>query len=142
MSERPTTEDFYERAAPADGKSAGELMKEITEDLSTLLRKEIELAKQEVGGSVKAKATGAAVIAVAGIFTFFALVFLFLALRDGLDELMWRWAADLVTTAILVVVGAVVALIAKRKLQTPISADLTKRTVKEDIEWAKSLGKK
>jgi uncharacterized membrane protein YqjE len=123
------------------GRSAGQLIKEVTEDLSTLVRKEIELAKQELGAAVGAKAQGAAIIAVAGVLAFFALIFLLLALRDGLDVFMWRWVADLVTAGVLLLIGLVGALIARRKLSTPIKADMTKQTIKEDVEFAKSLGR-
>jgi hypothetical protein len=116
-------------------------MKEITEDLSTLFRKEIDLAKQELGGQVKEKATGAAIIAIAGFFGLLALMFVLLAVRDGFDTFLWTWVADLLTAVVLIIVGAVAALVARKKLATPISADLTKQTVKEDIEWAKSIGK-
>lgn len=141
MSERPSTQDIY-RESSNGGRSAGQLMKEITEDLSTLFRKEIELAKQEIGGSVKEKATGAAIIAVAGFFGLLALMFVLLAVRDGLDTFLWKWVADLVTAVLLVIIGAIGALIAKKKLTKPIAADLTKQTVKEDIEWAKSIGRR
>jgi uncharacterized membrane protein YqjE len=123
-------------------RSAGQLIKEVTEDLSTLVRKEIELAKQELGASVGAKAKGAAIIAIAGVLGFFALIFLLLALRDGLDTFMWRWVADLVTAAILLLIGGVAALIARRKLATPIQAELTKQTIKEDVQFAKTLGRR
>lgn len=123
------------------GRSAGQLIKEVTEDLSTLVRKEIELAKQELGAAMGAKAKGAAIIAVAGVLAFFALIFLLLALRDGLDTFLWTWIADLVTAGILLLLGAIGALIAKKKLTTPIKADLTKKTIKEDVEFAKSLGR-
>jgi uncharacterized membrane protein YqjE len=139
VSERPTTQDFYRSSN--GGKSAGQLMKEITEDLSSLFRKEIELAKQEIGGAVKKKATGAAIIAAAGVFGLFALMFLLLAIRDGFDTFLWTWLSDIATAAVLLVIGGVAALLARKKLTTPISADLTKQTVKEDIEWAKSIGK-
>jgi uncharacterized membrane protein YqjE len=155
VSDRPTTEDFYRgdggaRAAGTphppssspSGKSAGQLMKEITEDLSSLFRKEIELAKQEIGGSVKAKARGAAIIAVAGVFAAFALVFVLLAVRDGFDTFLWTWVADLATALVLLAIGGIAALVARRSLATPIQADLTKQTVKEDIEWAKTIGKR
>ena len=122
-------------------KSAGRLMKEISEDFSTLFRKEIELAKQELGQSLSAKAKGAAIIAVAGVLGFFALIFMLLAIRDGLDNLLWTWLADIVTAFILLAIGAVGALVAKKKLATPISTELTKQTIKEDVEWAKTLGK-
>ena len=140
MNQQPTTQDVY-RGPGNGGKSAGQLMKEITADLSTLFRKEIDLAKQELGGQVKEKATGAAIIAIAGVFGLLALMFVLLAVRDGFDTFLWTWVADLLTAAVLLIVGAVAALVARKKLATPISADLTKQTVKEDIEWAKSIGK-
>jgi membrane protein len=117
-------------------------MKEVTEDLSTLVRKEIELAKQELGQAAAAKATGAVVIAIVGALAFFALIFLLLALRDGLDEIFWKWVADLLTAAILLLIGAIGALFARRKLATPIKADLTKQTIKEDVEFAKNIGRR
>jgi uncharacterized membrane protein YqjE len=145
MAQRPTTEDIY-RGNGQSEKSAGQLMKEVTEDLSTLVRKEIELAKQEVGESISTKVKGAAIIAVAGFLAFFALIFATLALRDGIAELIWgwgtwMWAADLITMGILLVFGGIGALVAKRKLTAPFKTELTKKTIKEDLEWAKTLGK-
>ena len=122
-------------------KTAGQLMKEISEDFSNLFRKEIELAKQELGQSFAAKAKGAAIIAVAGVMGFFALIFLLLAIRDGFDNFLWTWLADIATAVILLLIGGVGALIAKRKLATPISTELTKKTIKEDVQWAKTLGR-
>lgn len=116
-------------------------MKEVTEGLSTLMRKEIELAKQEIGQSVSARVKGAAIVAVGAVFAFFALIFLLLAIRDGLDNLVWTWVADIVTALILFVFGGTAALIARKMLATPITADRTKQTIKEDLEWAKSLGR-
>ena len=157
MATRPRTEDIFRgtttgTSAPAStpgtpdpvapGKSAGQLIKDVTEDISTLVRKEIELAKQEVGTSVTAKAKGAAIFAIVGVLGFFALIFFLLAIRDGLDEFMWTWAADIATGFILLIIGGVAALIAKKKLATPISADLTKQNVKEDVDLMKSLGKR
>jgi Putative Actinobacterial Holin-X, holin superfamily III len=151
VSDRPTEQDYYRGTeAPSVGnattngqkaKSAGQLMKEISEDFSTLFRKEIELAKQELGQSVAAKAKGAAIIAVVGVLAFFALIFMLLAIRDGLDNLLWTWLADIVTAVILLGIGVIGALVAKKKLATPISTELTKQTIKEDVQWAKTLGK-
>jgi Putative Actinobacterial Holin-X, holin superfamily III len=127
----------------ADGaKSAGQLMKEITEGFSTLFRKEVELAKQEVGQAVGTKAKGAAIVAIGGVFAFFALIFVLLGLRDGLDEFLWTWVADLVTALILLVIGGIAVMVARNKLRGPVSAELTKKTIKDDVEMAKSLGKK
>lgn len=140
MSDRPTNDDLYRGSNGK--KSVGQLVKEISEDFSTLIRKEIDLAKQELGSSVAAKAQGIAIVVIAAVFAFFALIFLLLALRDGLDTFLWTWVADLATALILILVGVGAVLIARKKLATPIKADLTKQTVKEDIEWAKTLGKR
>jgi membrane protein len=138
MSQTPTEREVY----AGNGQSAGQLMKEITEDVSTLIRKEVDLAKQELGHSVSAKAKGAVIIAVTGILGIFALIFLLLAIRDGIDTGVPVWAADLITAGILIAVAIVGGLVAKKKLSTPISTELTKQTIKDDVEWAKSIGRR
>lgn len=122
-------------------KSAGQLMKEVTEDLSTLFRKEIELAKQEVGHAVAEKVKGAVIIAIAGTLAFFALIFMLLAIRDGFDNILWTWLADLATAGVLLIIGALGALVAKSKLTKPISTEMTKKTIKDDVAMMKSLGR-
>jgi uncharacterized membrane protein YqjE len=139
MSERMTSENFR-----TDGsrKSAGQLVKEVTEDISTLIRKEIDLAKAELGSSISAKAKGAAIIAIAGVLGLFALIFLLLAIRDGFDTFLWTWLSDLITAAILLLIGGIAALVAKKRLATPINPELTKKTIKDDVEWAKTVGRR
>jgi hypothetical protein len=134
--------DVRGNATRVRGPSAGQLIKQVTEDLSTLVRKEIELAKQELGNSVAVKAQGAVIIAIAGVMGVFALIFLLLALRDGLDEFLWTWIADLATAGVLILIALVAALVARKKLQAPIQTELTKQTIKEDVQFAKSLGRR
>ena len=117
-------------------------MKEVTEDLSTLIHKEIELAKAEIGESISAKVKGIAIIAIAGVLGFFALIFILLAIRDGFSEFIPEWAADFATAAVLIAIGALGALLAKKKLSTPFSTELTKLSVREDVETLKSLGRR
>lgn len=132
------TEDLYR----GDGqKSAGRLMKEVTEDLSQLVRKEIELAKQEIGESVGEKVKGGVIVAVAAVMGLFALIFFLFSIRDALDIPFPTWLADILTGVILLLLGALTVLVAKKKLTTPIKADLTKQTIKDDVEWAKNLRK-
>lgn len=123
-------------------KSAGQLMKEVTEDLSLLIRQEIQLAKQELGESISAKVTGAVLVAIAGVMSLFALIFALFAIRDAIALALPVWAADLITTAILLVIGLAGVLVAKKKLATPVSAEMTKLSIKEDVEWAKTLGRR
>ena len=139
MGQAPTRNGFS--STTESTKSAGQLMKEVTEDLSTLIRKEIELAKQEVGASVATKLKGAAIIAIAGALGFFALIFLLLAIRDGFANFLWTWVADLATAVLLLAIGGAGAMVAKKKLTAPMKTELTKQTIKEDVQWAKTLGK-
>ena len=141
MVERPTTEDLF-RGDGSSEKSAGTLMKEVTEDLSTLIRKEIELAKQEVGQAVSAKVKGLVIVSIAGVLGFFALIFVLLAVRDGFNEFLPAWASDFATAAVLIAVGALGALLARKKLSTPISTELTKLNVREDVETLRTLGRR
>lgn len=138
---RPRTEDIYHGGAGSE-KSAGQLFKEVTEDMSTLIRKEVELAKQEVGASISAKVKGAVVFAIVGVLGLFALIFMLFAIRDGLDTFLYTWLADLATAVILLIIGGLAALFAKKKLATPVSAELTKKNVKEDVDLMKSLGRR
>jgi uncharacterized membrane protein YqjE len=142
VAERPRAQDLYTGDGTGAEKSAGRLMKEVTEDLSTLIRKEVELAKQEIGQSIATKVKGVVVIAIAGIFAFFALIFGLLAIRDGFDELLWTWTADLATMGVLLLFAVIAGLVAKKKLTAPISAEMTKQTLKDDAEMVKSLGKR
>lgn len=157
MATRPRTEDLFRGTTPgstgtdvppavtppgAPEKTAGQLIKEVTEDISTLVRKEIELAKQEIGTSVATKAKGAAILAIVAVLGFFALIFFLLAIRDGFDEFLWTWLADLATGFTLLLIGGIAAMIAKKKLATPISTEITKQNVKEDVDMMKSLGKR
>jgi hypothetical protein len=140
MASRVRTEDLYQ--GNGSTKSAGELVKEVTEDLSTLVRKEVELAKQELGQSISQKLQGAAIFAVVGVVGVFILIFLLLAIRDAFTELWAPWISDLATAGVLALLSVGAALFAKKKISTPISAELTKKSVKEDVELVKSFGKR
>ncbi|CAN5774432.1 hypothetical protein BH18ACT15_BH18ACT15_08090 [soil metagenome] len=132
------------RVAPGSGaaQSVGQLVKGITEDVSALVRAEIDLAKQELGAAVTEKVKGAVAIAIGGVMGLLALMYVTLAIRDAISLALPEWVADLITALLLGIVGLIGALFAKRKLATPIKADLTKKTIKDDVEFAKSLGKR
>jgi uncharacterized membrane protein YqjE len=138
VSDRPTATNGH--------KSTGQLFKEVTEDLSTLVRKEIELAKIELTESVTAKVKGAAIFAVVGVMGLFVLLFLMITIRDVVNNVApsWgtAWLGDVVVVALLIIISVIAALVAKKKIATPIAADLTKKTIKDDVEWAKNVTKK
>ena len=96
-------------------KSVGDLVSRISEQASTLVREEIELAKAEMEIKAKRLARGAAVGAAAGFFAIFALIYAFQALAWGLNDLFESlWLGFVIVMALFIVLGAIAALIARR----------------------------
>jgi uncharacterized membrane protein YqjE len=118
--------------------SLGELFSEMTSDVSTLFRKEIELAKVEAKDELSKAGKGAGMFGGAGLAAWLTLLFLSLALMfalaNGMDE---GWAA-LIVAVIWAVVAAVLAVLGRSKLRqaTPPMQE-TKETLKEDAQWAR-----
>src|SRR5207237_2115559 len=90
--------DERRRIEPLHGErpSTPELLRSIATDTSVLLRKEMELAKQEIVEAVTARMQAAAAMAAAGFLFIFMLVFLGLAAAVALDRVLPGWAARLV----------------------------------------------
>jgi membrane associated rhomboid family serine protease len=98
-------------------KSVGEIVQEVAEKGSLLLRQEIELAKAEVTSKVGKLGKGAAVGAAAGLFGVFALfMFLFFSAFILNDLFNWEdvWPGFLAVFVILLVLGAVAGFLAYR----------------------------
>ena len=101
-----------------DDRSLGDVVNRISENASTLVREEIELAKTEIELKVQKLARGAAVGAAAGFFVFLGLIFAFHSLAWGLNDVFDSlWAGFLITTVLLFVLGAIAGLIAYRSFQ-------------------------
>jgi hypothetical protein len=108
-------------------QSVGELLGEVTRDLSTLLRQEIELAKAETRQSAKAAAKGGSMWAGAAVAGHFVLLFLSIALWWALGDAMDSWAWSAVIVAVLwAVVAAVLA--ARGRAESKRVAGLPKTT--------------
>jgi hypothetical protein len=91
-------------------QSVGDLLSDVTRDLSTLLRQEVELAKAEVTQSAKQAAKGGSMFAGAAVAAHVVLLFLSVALWWALGEAMdsLAWSAVIVA-ALWAVVAAVLA---------------------------------
>jgi uncharacterized membrane protein YqjE len=121
------------------GRSIGELVKDLSAQTSTLVRKEIELARAEIQQQGKEAGKGTGLLAGAAVFGLLALGALTAALIALLDKAMATWVAALIVMALWAVVALVLAKAGQRSLQraTP-PAPQTVETVKEDIQWAKN----
>jgi hypothetical protein len=103
--------------------SLGTLAKSAMTDVSTLIRSEIELAKAEVGTSVKRGGVSIASFAVAGVMAVFAAIFFFIALAEFLTWLgLARWISYLIVFFFLLLLAGVAALVGRqmmKKIQKP-----------------------
>jgi uncharacterized membrane protein YqjE len=124
----------------ADDKSLAEIVTRVSENASLLIREEIELAKAEVEQKVKQIARGAAAGVVAGVFLFFALIYLLEAGAWGLNDILDSvWLGFLIVAVVLIVLAGIGGLIAYRSLQsgappTPDQAIEEARLIREAIE--------
>jgi uncharacterized membrane protein YqjE len=105
---------------PPDGssKSLGEIVAEVSEKASQLVREEIELAKAEVKDKVSKLTKGAAVGAAAGVFLIFGVTMFFHGLAWFLDDVFnWEdnvWAGFAVVTGALFLLAILAGLLALR----------------------------
>lgn len=120
-------------------RSLGELFSEMTSDMSTLIRKEVELAKVETKEEM-AKVGKASGMLVGGLVAaHMALLILSFALAWLLDEVMPTPLAFFIVGVIYVIVAAVLVSSGRKKLrQVNLKPEQTVQTLKEDVEWAKA----
>jgi Putative Actinobacterial Holin-X, holin superfamily III len=90
-----------------EGTSVGQLIGEVTKDLSTLMRQELDLAKAELKVEAKKAGQGAGMFGAAGFAGYMVLLFLSLALMWGLSNVMDTGWAGLIVAALWAVIGAV-----------------------------------
>ena len=126
-------------ANDARDRPVGELVKDLSAQTSTLVRKEIELARAEIQQQGKVAGKGAGMLAGAAVAGLLALGALTAGLIALLDKAMATWVAALIVMALWAIVALVLAKAGQKSLKraTP-PAPQTVETVKEDIQWAKN----
>jgi MFS family permease len=126
-----------------DGSSNGQqgtssLLRSIAADISTLVSKQIELAKQEIGEMVGTRAKAVGVFGAAAVLGLFVIGFLGLAGAEALDLVLPRWAAMLIMAGVFAILAAVAIVAARGWLRSSASKpELTQESLKEDVRWAK-----
>ena len=118
----------------------GEVARDLTRDVSLLVRQEVELAKAEMAQKGRVAAPGLGMIGGAGVAGLMAAgaltAFLILTLSIFLPD----WSSALIVGAVLAVVTYVLVKQGKERVQkagAPVP-EQTIETVKEDVEWAKT----
>jgi Putative Actinobacterial Holin-X, holin superfamily III len=111
--------------------SIGELVKDATAQISTLVRAEVELARSEITRDVKKGVTGSVYFISALVVLFYSTFFFFFFLAELLDTWLWHWVAYLIVFGIMVVVTAVLALFGYLKVRRIRGPRQTIESVKE-----------
>jgi hypothetical protein len=129
----PDQGDLRERPLP-------ELLKQLSEETTRLVRQELELAKAELTQKGKQAGAGAGLFGAAGAIGFLALAALTTCFILALNAVMPAWLAALLVAVVYGVVAAVLAMRGRAKVKqaTPPVPEQTIETVKEDVAWAKT----
>ena len=118
----------------------GDLLKQLSQETTTLVRQELDLAKAEMTEKGKKAGKGAGMFGGAGVVGFLALGALTAALILALDTGMKAWLAALIVGLVYAAIAGVLALTGKKEVQqaTPPVPEQTVESVKEDVQWAKT----
>jgi uncharacterized membrane protein YqjE len=121
-------------------RGTGELLKELSDHTTTLVRKEIELAKAELGEKGKKAGRGAGMFGGAGLFGVFAFAALTTCIIAALDSAMELWLAALIVAVVYAAIASLLALQGRNKVKEagPAVPEQATESVKEDVQWAKT----
>lgn len=139
---QPTPPGATRAAAPAPDPSqasTGELIGQLSEQLTTLVRSEVRLAQAEVTQKAKKLGVGIGLFGGAGVVALLGVGALVTAAILALALVLPGWAAGLIVAAVLFLVAGVLALLGKKDVQQaapPLPTD-TLASVQADIDTVK-----
>lgn len=126
-----------------DERPVAELLRELSEQTTTLVHQELELAKLEMAEKGKRAGLGAGMFGGAGVVGLYALGALTAAVVLLLATAMTGWLAALIVAAVYAAVAGGLALYGRSEAQraTPPIPEQASESVKEDVQWVKTKAK-
>lgn len=126
-----------------ENRGIGDLLGDLGRQVSTLVRKEIELARVEITSSVGRAGRGAAMAGLGGALLYAGLLVLLAAAVFGLVEAgMEPWLAALFVGVTAAAIGGVLTSVGVKQVQTTnVAPTLTAETVRENVEFVKETMK-
>jgi len=123
----------------SDERSLSELVQQLSDQTTTLARREVELAKAEMAIKAKRLGVGVGAFGAAGIVALFAVGALTATLILALATAMSGWLAALIVTAVYGAVAGVLALVGRQRVEagTPPVPERAIESSKQDVETAK-----
>jgi membrane protein len=119
--------------------SVGELVHQLSEQTSTLIRQELRLATAELQEKGKQAGAGAGIVGGAGLVALYGVGAVVAASVIGLGTLVEPWLAALIIGVVLLTVAGVAALFGKKQVEqaTPPTPQQTVESVQQDIHTVK-----
>lgn len=117
--------------AKAESSSLGELLGEVSRDMSTLMRQELELAKVELKESATRAGKGSGMLAGAAVAGHFVLLFLSVALWWALGTLLGLGWSAVIVAVLWGIIAAVLAVVGRKELKAVKGMPQTGETLQE-----------
>jgi membrane protein len=119
--------------------STVQLAGRVAGDVGTLVRKEVELARQEITEGIASRLKGAAAFAGAAVMGLFLLGFLAAAGAVALALVLPLWASLLIVAGVFLLLALVAASLGRARMRSPsIAPEKARDNIREDVEWAKA----
>jgi hypothetical protein len=133
-----------ERRPAPENASTGQLIGQLTEQISRLVRDEARLAQAEVTQKAKRLGVGAGLFGGAGLFAFLGLAVLVATAVLALDLVLPAWLAALIVAVVLFVIAGVLALVGKKDVEkgSPPVPTEAMASVKTDIATVKESARR
>ena len=124
-------------------RPTGDLLKQLSDQSTTLVRQEIELAKLEFREKGKKAGLGAGMFGGAGLFGLYAVGALTATIILALATFLPGWVAALIVTVVYGAIAGILALRGKSQVKeaTPPVPEQAVETTKEDVRWVKTRAK-
>jgi uncharacterized membrane protein YqjE len=123
--------------AESNGRSIGDVLKDIGSGIQDIMRSEIQLAKIELADSARRVRSSSILLAGSGLLGIYAIGFVLLAALFALEIVLPAWLAALILGALLFVGAGIGIGVGRRRLKAVHAPHKTMQTVKEDLQWMK-----
>ena len=121
---------------PVSSMTLGQLVGEITGEVTLLAKKQIALVKAELKADLKSEAKMVGGLSLAAITALVAINMFFVTAILALAQVMPAWGAGLVVAGALLGFAAIFALVGwQKRVRAPLAK--TRETLKEDVEWTR-----
>ena len=130
-----------EAARPAEDQSIGDLVRDVSTQLSTLVRAEVELAKSEVTAEIRKGITGSVFFTVAAVIGLFSLFFLFFTLAELLALWLNRAVSFGIVFVLMLLTAGLFGFLGYRKVRKIRKPERTIESLRESAQVLQHRGR-